>query len=121
MKDEQQVEAPNEPTITARIEQIREHVELAEMRLAHFRAKLWGDGSEGVAGMAALGKTAVMTPVQMLNDIGHRLASLCGDLATINQKFGCGPEPARLKPILGATSEHPAVFRRGRKLVAGRR
>jgi hypothetical protein len=77
----------NEPTLTGAVQQIHDHIALAEQRLAILRGHFWGEGESGS------NRPMPTTLRGMIDDIGTRLASLCGDLATINQRVGCTPEP----------------------------
>jgi hypothetical protein len=82
----------NEPTLTGRVQQIQDHMALAEQRVALLRGHLWGEGENGP-------NRPMPTSVRgMIDDIGTRLACLCGELATINSRVGCTPEPIMPAP-----------------------
>lgn len=77
----------NEPTLTGKLIQILEHIELAESRMANLRGHLYGEGE------SSLDYPKSTTIRGMVDLIGTRLACLCGELATINSRMGCPPEP----------------------------
>lgn len=77
----------NEPTITGQLHQLLEHMDLAESRVASLRGHLFGEGESGMQ------RSTPTTVRSMLVDLGTRLACLCGELATINSRMGCPPEP----------------------------
>lgn len=80
----------NEPTITGRLMQILDSMSLAEQRMSNLRGHLFGEGQSG------MDKPQPTTIRSIVDDLGQRLASLCGDLATVNQRMGCPPEPTPL-------------------------
>lgn len=78
----------NEPTITGRVVQMQDHMALAEQHAAILRGHLFGEGEQSCQ------RQPPTTIRGMLDDLSARLASLCGELATINQRIGCTPEPS---------------------------
>ena len=103
----------NEPTIIGKIREISQHLATAEMRVAAFRGDVWGEGEDS-------GSAKIQTTLSgMITDISARLASLCGDLATINQRFGCTPEPGDPGPLVGVIYASPAVPRQTGYITTG--
>ena len=84
---QQSTQQINEQTLTEAIQQIHDHVSLAEQRVSILRGHFWGEGE------TAVNRPTPTTLSGMIEDIGTRLASLCGELATINCRVGCTPEP----------------------------
>jgi hypothetical protein len=80
----------NDPTISRRIRQLLESMDLAEMRLAILRGHMFGEGESSVR------RSESTTVEHQLSELGERLASFCGDLATVNARIGCTPEAKEL-------------------------
>ncbi len=83
-------QAPNEPTVTGRLMQARDMMALAEQRTANLRGHLFGEGENGTS------RAEPSTVRGMVDDLATRLACLCGELATINSRMGCTPEPVSI-------------------------
>ena len=78
----------NEPTVTGRLQQLMDSMALAEQRMSNLRGHLFGDGESG------MNQPQPTTIREIVDSLGTRLASLCGELATVNQRMGCPPDPA---------------------------
>ena len=83
----------NEPTVSGRLQQILDSMALAEQRMSILRGHLFGEGESG------MNQPQPTTIRAMVDSLGTRLASLCGELATVNQRMGCPPEPVCNQPI----------------------
>lgn len=62
-------------------------MDLAESRIASLRGHLFGEGEDG-----ANPAPAPSSVRGMVDDLATRLACLCGQLATINERMGCMSE-----------------------------
>lgn len=83
----------NEPTVTGRLQQLLDSMSLAEQRMSNLRGHLFGEGQ------SALDRPQPTTVREIVDSLGARLALLCGDIATVNQRMGCPPEPTPLKEL----------------------
>ncbi len=76
----------NQPTTLGRANELINYVATLEGHTATLRSTLFGEGEPGL-------EPDIPTSLDgMLADACNRVASLCGQLATIKQKIGCSPE-----------------------------
>ena len=83
-------QVPSEPTMLAQATGLLNHVAMLEMHTASLRGVLFG---EGESDLSKLPVTPASCLLAMLADTCQRVASLCGELATIKNKLGCDPMP----------------------------
>lgn len=82
---------PNEPTIVGAVSELLNFIATAEMHLADFRSVVFGEGE------SELKQETPTTMDAALRTACTRVACICGQLATINQRFGTGPGTATPK------------------------
>jgi hypothetical protein len=78
----------NMPTTIASLQEIEKFVSVLEDRIASMRYLLFSDG-EIAKSVASPSAGSIHG---LIGDVSQRIASLCGDVATINQRLGIPQE-----------------------------
>lgn len=87
LRGAQGAQCPKEPSMLGRATELLNHVATAELHSASLRSALFGEGEcDGI-------HPQIPTSLDgLLKDACTRVASLCGELATIKSRLGCSPE-----------------------------
>lgn len=83
-----QPQTPTQPTTLGRATELLNHVATAERHSYSLNSALFGIGASSLDPVRA----EPTTLDGMLADAATRVASLCGELATIKSRLGCSPE-----------------------------